>query len=224
MGRIIFMSHVLTEDTPSYGDRDQISITPKSQIVNGVGANTSTIIFTNNHMGTHMDTPFHFCMDGKKTIDYAANEFYYQRVAVVKCPCEEARLLKRNDLNLDNVPKDVEFLLIDMDYEKYRTEEKYYNDNPGLDASLANELRAEFKDLKTIGFDAISLTSWKYRPEGRDGHRAFLCGDHPFLIIEDVSFKDLEDNDIQWAVVAPLRTIDGNGGPVTIMASINEAN
>ena len=214
------MSHPLTEDTPSYGDRDQISISPKSQIVDGIGANTTVINFSNNHMGTHMDTPFHFCMDGKKTLDYEADDFYYTKVAVVKCPCNEAKLIQREDLNLDNVPMDVDFLLIDMDYEQYRSEDKYHNDNPGLHASLADELREEFKDLKIIGFDAISLTSWKYRPEGREGHRAFLCGDNPFLIIEDVSFKNLKNNKIDWAVVAPLRTIDGNGGPVTIISKI----
>ena len=220
MNKLIFMSHSLNEDTPTYGDRDQLSISVKSEIVEGIGANTSVINFSNNHMGTHMDTPFHFCMDGKKTLDYDADDFYYTKVAVVKCPCNEAKLIQREDLNLDNVPKDVDFLLIDMDYEKHRMKDKYHNDNPGLHASLANELRVEFKDLKIIGFDAISLTSWKYRPEGREGHRSFLCGDNPFLIIEDVSFKNLKNNKIEWAVVAPLRSTDGNGGPVTIMAKL----
>ena len=46
----------------------KLSISVKSEIVEGVGANTSVINFSNNHMGTHMDTPFHFCMDGKKTL------------------------------------------------------------------------------------------------------------------------------------------------------------
>jgi arylformamidase len=220
MDKIIFLSHVLTEDTPSYGNRDHIRITPKSQIVDGMGANTSTISFSNNHLGTHMDTPFHFCVDGKKTAEYAANDFYFTKVATVKCPCSEAQLLQRHDLNLENVPNDVEFLLIDMDYEQYRSQDKYHDDNPGLHASLADNLRAEFKDLKIIGFDSISLTSWKNRAEGRESHKAFLCGDHPLLILEDVSFKDLGDNEIDWAVVAPLRTIDGNGGPVTIMAKL----
>lgn len=220
MNKLIFMSHPLDEDTPTYGDRDSLKISPNSKIVDGVGANTSSLVFSNNHMGTHMDTPFHFCVDGKKTLDYIANDFYYTKVAVVKCPCSEAKLIQREDLNLDNVAKDIEFLLIDMDYEKHRMTAKYHNDNPGLHASLANELREEFKDLKIIGFDAISLTSWKYRLEGREGHRAFLCGDNPFLIIEDVSFKYLLDNEIDWAVVAPLRSTDGNGGPVTIMAKL----
>lgn len=220
MNKLIFMSHSLNEDTPTYGDRDKLNISVKSEIVEGVGANTSVINFSNNHMGTHMDTPFHFCINGKKTLDYNASDFYFTKVAVVNCPCDNARLIRLEDLPLNNVPKDIGFLLINMDYEQYRSVDKYHNDNPGLHASLADDLREEFKDLKIIGFDAISLTSWKYRPEGREGHRAFLCGDNPFLIIEDVSFKDLKKNKIDWAVVAPLRTNDGNGGPVTIIAKL----
>jgi len=220
MKKLIFMSHPLDEDTPTYGNRDSLKIFPNSKIVDGVGANTSSLMFSNNHMGTHIDTPFHFCIDGKKTLDYIANDFYYTSVSVVKCACNKAKLIRRKDLNLDKVPKDVEFLLIDMDYEKHRKKDKYHNDNPGLHASLANELRVEFENLKIIGFDAISLTSWKYREEGREGHRAFLCGDRPFIIIEDVSFKNLRDNEIDCAVVAPLRSTDGNGGPVTIIAKL----
>ena len=131
------------EATPSL--LDKLSINVKSEIIDGVGANTSTINFSNNHLGTHMDTPFHFCPEGKKTLDYNAEDFYYTKVAVVKHPCNEAKLIKRSDLSLYNISKDIDFLLIDMDYEQYRAEDKYHNDNPGLHPSLADELREEFR-------------------------------------------------------------------------------
>lgn len=222
MGKMIFMSHPLNEATPSYGDRDKLSITSKSEIKDEVGANTSTIYFSNNHMGTHFDSPYHFCSSGRKTLDYGADEFYYNRVAIIKYPCTEAVLIKKKDLNLKSVPKDVDLLFIDTEFEIYRDKDKYHNDNPGLDASLANELRNDFPNLKAVGFDFISLTSWKFRPEGRDAHRAFLCGERPLLVIEDVSFAALKGSQIEWVVVAPLRTEDGNGGPVTIIASLTK--
>ena len=62
----IFLSYVLDENTPTYGNRDKFTINTKSQIVDGVGANTSTWSFSNNHMGTHMDTPYHFIESGAK--------------------------------------------------------------------------------------------------------------------------------------------------------------
>ena len=90
----IFLSYVLDENTPTYGARDKFTITPNSQIVDGVGANTSTWSFSNNHMGTHMDTPYHFIESGKRTIDYSAEDFYFDNVSIIskrlKCsPCYE---------------------------------------------------------------------------------------------------------------------------------------
>lgn len=222
MDKIVFMSHPLTEDTPTYGNRDKFTIKKNSEIVNGFGANTSTFTFSNNHMGTHLDTPFHFCSNGRRTLDYHAADFFFQKVAVIECPCNRAKLICMDDLDLHDVSNDVEFLLIDTDYEQYRPLDKYHNDNPGFHPNLADNLRKKFKNLRAIGFDSISLTSWKFRPAGRESHTAFLCGQPPILIVEDVSFKELRKKEIDWLIVAPLRTSDGNGGPVTIMAKIKQ--
>lgn len=220
MSRTIFMSHALDEETPSYGNRDKLVISSKSEIVDGNGANTSSLLFTNNHLGTHFDAPYHFCSEGKKTLDYTAKDFLFDKIGVVKCSCDKAKLIKRNDLDLSSVPMDMDFLFVNTGYERHRGQPKYHNDNPGLDESLANDLRTEFPSIRAIGFDFISLTSWKFRDEGKAGHRAFLCGAHPILVIEDVTFSDYKDEAITSLVVAPLRTVDGNGGPVTIIANL----
>jgi len=220
MDKIIFMSHPLAEDTPTYGDRDQLTITIKSEIKDGVGANTSTINFSNNHMGTHMDTPYHFCENGKKTLEYKAEEFYFSNVGIINHPCTSAKLIESNDLDLKTLPLDIDFLFINTSFEKYRGDKKYINDNPGLHADLANVLREKFSNLKGVGFDFISLTSWKYREEGRKSHKSFLCNKRPLLVIEDVSFKELNTSQIDWTMISPLRTSDGNGGPVTIISKI----
>ena len=80
----IFLSYALDQNTPTYGNRDKFIIKPQSQIVNGVGANTSTWKFTNNHMGTHMDTPYHFYNSGKKTLDYTAEDFCFEVVHILE--------------------------------------------------------------------------------------------------------------------------------------------
>ncbi|QTN38506.1 cyclase family protein [Cryomorphaceae bacterium] len=216
---LTYLSHVLDENTPSYGDRDRLKIAPKSTIVDGVGANTSTITFTNNHMGTHMDTPFHFCDNGKKTPEYSASELYFDKVALIDIPCEGAKLIQISDLDLRNVSNETDLLLIRTGYEKWRSNDKYHNDNPGLAPEIASYLREEFPNIRAVGFDFISLTSWKHREEGRLSHRAFLCGENPIVVLEDVALEGLT-SEPEWAMVAPLRTIDGNGGPVTIIASV----
>ena len=220
MSKIIFMSHPLDEKTPSYGGRDSLKISPNSKIVNGVGANTSSLLFSNNHMGTHMDTPYHFCENGKKTLQYKAEEFYFSNVGIINHPCTSAKLIESNDLDLKTVPLDIDFLFINTSFEKYRGDKKYINDNPGLHADLAKVLRDKFSNLKGVGFDFISLTSWKYREEGRNSHKSFLCNKRSLLVIEDVSFKELNTSQIDWTMISPLRTSDGNGGPVTIISKI----
>ena len=42
----IYVSHPLNGATPTYGNRDKLQITPKSQILDGIGANTSSLVFS----------------------------------------------------------------------------------------------------------------------------------------------------------------------------------
>jgi len=220
MSSLVFLSHPVSEETPSYGNRDKISISPKSFIKNGEGANTSFISFSNNHMGTHIDTPFHFCNDGKKTLEYNASEFYFKKIGLIKIPCTNAKLIDVNDLIGFDIDRDIDILLIQTGYENFRKTDKYHNDNPGIDPSVADFLRANYKSLRAVGFDFISLTSWKFRPEGREAHRTFLCSDPSILVIEDISFYELGESEIDWLLISPLRSTDGNGGPVTITAKL----
>lgn len=223
MKKMIFMSYPLTESTPSYGNRDKLTISVKSEIINGLGANTSILNFSNNHLGTHMDTPYHFIENGKKTLDYTADEFYFDNTFIIEKLCSEGVLITLTQEELDAVPSEINFLIIKTGYCKYRSIEKYHNDNPGLESSLASILKNRFPMLRAVGFDFISLTSWNHREHGRLSHQSFLGEPNNFLIIEDMDLNGVDKNTkINSLVLAPLRTVDGNGGPVTIIADINE--
>jgi len=218
---IIFLSHPYTSDTPSYGNRDMVKIASNSSISTGESANSSTWIFTNNHIGTHIDVPFHFNNLGKKVIDIPANDWLFQKVSLIDIPCEKALLIKEEDINIFQLPFDIEMLLIRTNYEKYRGTDKYWNDNPGLSPEVANYLRNTFPKLRCIGFDFISITSWKHRAIGRLSHKAFLApeGDRkPIMAIEDISLRNITKS-IDWLIVAPIIVEDGNGAPVTILAN-----
>ena len=219
----VFLSHVLEESTPSYGNRDKFGFTPNSIIKNGYGANTSSWTFTNNHLGTHLDTPNHFYEDGKKTEDYSARDFFFEKVFLVELVLESGTLIDVGDLETKNIPEDTELLIIKTHYEKFRSIEKYHNDNPGIHMNVASYLKGKHKNLKAIGFDFISLTSWNYRDHGKLSHKEFLGEPQSLLIVEDMHLKPLnEKSKIEWVIIAPLRTKDGNGSPVTIIAELNE--
>ena len=69
MNNYIRLSHIITNNAPSYGDRDKFRSIINSSITNGSSANTSKWNFTNNHIGTHIDVPRHFCDEGLRTLD-----------------------------------------------------------------------------------------------------------------------------------------------------------
>lgn len=221
--QLLLLSHIYSSHTPSYGDRDEFKIEQNSSILRGDSSNTSSWILTNNHIGTHIDAPYHFDATGMKTTDYACADWLFKKVTLIEIPCNSARMITAEDMKSFKIDSDTELLLIRTHYEKYRSIDKYWNDNPGLTESLANYLRTYFPHIRCIGFDFISITSWKHRNLGESSHKAFLAPQNrgkPILAIEDMSLKNIQGN-IEWVIVAPIFVEEGNGGPVTVIANIN---
>jgi arylformamidase len=220
---IRYLSHPYSSETPSYGARDRIEITTKSSIARGDTANSSQWVFTNNHIGTHVDVPFHFDLDGRKILDFSPEEWIFQKVALIDVPCEGPRLIDSSDLEHISVMSNIDLLLIRTGYENFRLEKRYWNENPGLAPSLPSYLRNRFPRLRCIGFDFISITSWQHRELGKESHRAFLKPSHgkPIVAIEDMSLMQ-SSKSIEWVIVAPILMQEGNGAPVTIFANMKD--
>ncbi len=221
----ICLSHLISQRTPAYGNRDRIIIRDNSSIIKGETANSSCWIFSNNHIGTHIDAPRHFSATGKKTHEFEINDFFYDKVKMVDIPCTSGTLVSINDLKNveDTISRDVELIFIRTGYENYRDDDKYWNDGPGLAAELADYFRSGFPELRCVGFDFISLTSWNFRQEGKISHKAFLCPEEPnkpILVIEDMTLTAIK-SPIKSVVVAPIFVEDGNGGAVTVFADVD---
>ena len=216
-----FLSYPLTSSTPSYGNRDLFSESINSEIINNNGANTSKLNFSNNHIGTHIDTPFHFFNNGKKVLDYEADDFCFLNIHIIFKPMLKGELINMNDEELNAIPVKTEFLILKTDYCYLRTDKKYIFDNPGLHKDLAYKLRNSLPNLRAVGFDFISLTSWNFRQHGRESHKSFLGPGGDFIIVEDMDLTELNpETKLKSIILAPLRTISGNGGPVTIIAEL----
>lgn len=218
------LSHVISSSTPSYGNRDNIEIIVKSSTEKGDTANTSSWIFSNNHIGTHIDVPQHFGNRGLKTYEIPISDYVFNKVELVDIPCVNGRLINIQDFrNVRKIDSEVELLLIRTGFENFRKEIKYWNDNPGLSPELANYFREKYTKLRCVGFDFISLTSWNFREEGRLSHVEFLTPlepDKPILIIEDMKLNSIYSK-VNSVIVSPLFVEDGNGGAVTVFANIN---
>lgn len=218
--KFINLSHLISDSIPTYGNNHKIEINKNTSILDGDTANTSSWYFPNNHVGTHIDSPYHFCLNGKKTYEIGVEDLIFKNVQLIDVPCMDSKIIDSSDIQSLLSPSDeLELLLIRTGYENYRDSDKYWCDNPGIDPKLADYFRKYFPKLRCIGFDFISLTSWKYRHIGRESHREFLCPKEgkPILVIEDMALKDVIYK-LEWLIVAPLLVSDGNGGAVSVIA------
>ena len=220
--KYISLSHILSIKTPSYGNRDKVYIKKNSSIQNGETANTSSYFISNNHIGTHIDVPNHFSDSGKKTFEIPLSDYFFYEIGILDLKCKNGKLIGVSDLEnkLSKIDTNIDLLLIKTGYEVYRDTDKYWNDNPGLAPELADFLRSKFLNLRCVGFDFISLTSWKFREYGKAAHLAFLEPDNnkrSLLIIEDMSLIHIKDK-LESVIVVPFFIEDGNGGGVTVIA------
>lgn len=218
--KYIYLSHFLSQDTPTYGNRDKFSLKEKTSILNGDTANSFLINFSTNHMGTHIDLPKHFFDDGKTLNDFDPSYWFYNNISLVDIPKGKGQLIIPDDFVNSNIDENCDILLIRTGFEKYRNENTYWEENPGVDPSVADYLRNKFPSIRTIGFDFISLTSFQHRELGKEAHKKFLNPKDRFItIIEDMSIMIL-DTPPKKILVAPLQIKNIDSSPVTIVAEL----
>ncbi len=82
---LIFLSYSIDINTPFYGGRKGFMSIPSSSISNGDSANTSRWEFP-NHIGTHIDFPYHFYQHGQTVDDFPADFWVFdgKKVQIVE--------------------------------------------------------------------------------------------------------------------------------------------
>ena len=216
---MILLSHIIRPNIPSYGNRDNFIVEEMSQISEGNSSNNSKWIFSNNHLGTHVDVPRHFFDTGKAVTDYKPNDWIFKKIQIINLPCDKAKLIGIEHVE-NKIEKNIDLLLIRTGYEKYRTTDKYWDDNPGLTPELGFWLRENCNSIRAVGFDFISLSAWKYRNIGKEAHKAFLNPNgvnNSILIIEDMKLHHCARK-IEIVIIAPLFVNQSNGSPVSVFA------
>lgn len=210
--KLIYLSHFIKENTPVYGgDTEVIKLEKIRTISKGDTSNNLKLTFP-GHVSTHIDFPYHFDDNGKKSNDYAAINWVFNKVGFV------ASSIKDLENQIDNLPSDIECLILKTGFEQFRGLEKYWKEQPIINASLASSLKSKFPNLRLFGFDMISLTSKLDRSEGKKAHLAFLI-DYDILILEDMHLTFLEQTPKQ-IIVAPLQIDNADGVPCTVLAFI----
>lgn len=208
--KVSFLSHFINNYTPVYGGYDnQINISKKSSIDKGDTANSLNIFF-NNHIGTHIDFPFHFSSNGKKSSEYEASFWVFNKIGFIECDISEF------PNKIKNLPSDIELLIFKSGFGKNRNHDIYWKSQPVIPSSFAKLLRNRFPYLRVFGFDMISLTSKLDRNEGKKAHLAFLIN-NDILILEDMNLEELSATPSK-VIISPLQIADADGVPCNVIS------
>ena len=222
---MIFLSHILNDKTPVYGNHGSLLLNRIKRIENGDSSNNTELSF-HSHFGTHVDAPYHFDPKGQTLENYPASFWRCNNPYLIdyKASVEEIIGLDQIGVLLNTIPHDCDFLLLRTGFENYRRpglDSKYIYHGPGLSPEVGLWLR-EYRQLKMIGFDFISLTSYANRELGRRAHTAFLAkqekhgAGNPVLIVEDMHLSEL--NKLPKTIwVIPIRFEKADGSPVTVI-------
>lgn len=214
---MIRLSWTLTEKTPSYGNGESLSIENVKCMHQGDSCNTVKLSFS-NHLGTHMDFPFHFDPKGKTLNDYEDNFFYFKNVLFETIEKKDSELISSQDLQKIKPDPNCEILIIKSGWSANRDQERYMLTPPGVHENCAAYLRKHFPKLRVLGFDFISLSSFTNRTMGRQAHKAFLSHPQAICILEDMDLSSVKV--INNLLISPLMIDQADGSPVTVWANI----
>jgi arylformamidase len=222
MAKKFYLSYVLDENTPTYGNRNKFNLYKKSSILNGDIANDS-FIETTVHIGTHIDMPYHFYENGQRIEDFDVEYFYFSKVLFLELnPNELVIKDELIDLLKETNNKDsYDSIIVKTGICYKRKEEIFWKKNYGFHPEVAYYIRENFPKVRVFGFDSISVSSFANRMIGREVHKVFLNPEKPILLIEDMDLRKIsQKNRVRTMIVAPLRISKCDGIPCTIVGEI----
>ena len=181
----------------------------------------------NNHIGTHIDAPYHFD-DGGKSLDEFPPEFWIcHHPLFIEKSFEEEEIITLDSLisEFGKINSDTDCILLKTGFEKCRSNTNVYCfKNPSISPEIPVWLRQN-TNIKFFGIDYISISSRANREMGRETHKAFLCKTYkeftqltdPILLIEDMNLEKLESSP-KHLIISPLFFKKSDGSPATIFA------
>lgn len=218
------LSYMIDQKTPLYGNIPRPTVIPHSSISKGDTSNTF-LLTIHNHSGTHVDAPNHFIESGRRISDYSLDELIFTKPFIWNFPLDEAHLIQTEDIvALSQYLGNVDFLLIHTGFGKFRNEDRYRTNNPGIYPETILWLRKNFPNIRCVGIDSLSISSFQHREIGRKAHRAaFIEEDdlgEPILLIEDMKLDEIWNKKVRRIIVLPW-LVDGlESTPCNVLAEV----
>lgn len=221
--KTVFLSYILDEETPTYGNRNKFEQIKKSDISKGDVANDTTIS-TTVHVGTHLDMPYHFYGDGQTIEDFDADFWRFQVPLVVEINQDDLIIKEQLVQKLKKIENiDYDILVVKTGIGNIRGTEKFWNENYGFHPDIYDVLIERFPNIRVFGFDSISVSSFQHRMLGREAHKRFLNPKSPIMLLEDMDLRSIDANTkLKELVIAPLRIRKCDGLPCTVLGMIDD--
>lgn len=223
-----FLSYSLNPADVVWPGEPKIEIHQCTQIGrDGNTANTFQSILP-NHCGTHYDAPFHFNKNGPKITELPMEYFWFEKIAVLDIPKKAEEGVMPEDLEpYREKIKLSDLLLLKTGFYKERQEhpQLYGAHGPYLHPDVCRYLIQEFPNLKTIGFDFLSIGS-PCNNDSTEAHQTLLgCFSENYITaIEDMNLEPLYriDKKIKRVIAAPLRVVELDSSQVSVIAEFEE--
>lgn len=218
------LSYTIDQKTPLYGNNPRPSIIPQSSISKGDTSNTF-LLKIHNHSGTHVDAPNHFIESGRRISDYSLDELIFIKPFIWNFPLDDAYIIRTEDIIASSqYLGNVDFLLIHTGFGKFRNDDKYRTQNPGIAPETILWLRKNFPGIRGVGIDTISISSFQHREIGRKAHRAaFIEEDdlgEPLLLFEDMKLDEIWNKKVSRIIVLPWLVDGMESAPCNVLAEV----
>ena len=218
--KLVWLSHILTRDTPAYGGGKGLLIEKEKQISCGDSCNTAKLSFS-NHIGSHVDAPCHFIEMGTTTDSYVPEDWVFTKPLIIHLDMNASEIVTIEHIeNLCRNVDDADLVLLKTGFEIHRGNKIYWEKPPGYAPELAEFFISRFKSFAAIGMDTISISSYQHRELGREAHNAFLG--KGLRIFEDLSLRELTKNtELSKVIALPLRFENSDGAPCSIVGWVD---
>lgn len=220
--RWITLSHSLSSVVPVYGcTQASLAINPVKSIEAGDAANVFRFTLE-NHWGTHVDAPAHFFAHGRTVADFGAGEWIFSAPEVVDVAVDAGEMI--DVAALQGVGETCDLVLLRTGFQRYRGQDLYSHDNPGVLAEVGHWLRHHRPRVRALGIDFVSISARRDRPAGRESHRAFLDPNghgQPVLLIEDMDLG-YSLTHLAEVIVAPMIVRGIDSAPCTVFGRLGE--
>lgn len=220
---MIFLSYILDEQTPTYGDRNRFQQIKKSDISNGSIANDTTIS-TTVHVGTHIDMPYHFYENGQTIENYNADFWFFEKVLFLELN-PNSIVIKDELVDLLDGIEDIgyEILIVKTGICNQRDTNDFWEKNYGFHPDVYGYLIKSFPRIRVLGFDSISVSSFQDRMLGREAHKRFLNPKKPILLLEDMDLRNIDGKRfLKEIIISPLRIASSDGLPCTVFGVVDD--